>query len=138
MVVRGTKDGRRGPFGLGPLRQYERKGERGKYSAYRLPPIIPYSAGGWSRRVLARARRPPVRQNPRAKGGSDARRPGSRDRKPARGHPGRDGEGGRLLPQADRADDGAPRRVRGDRLPARGRHRERGARAEDGGDAPAG
>src|ERR1017187_2363124 len=83
-------------------------------------------------------RRPGVRQNPSREGGSDARRPGSRDRKPARGDPGRDGEGGRLLPQADRADDGAPRGRRGDRLPARGRYRERGARAEDGGDAPAG
>src|SRR5664280_1876851 len=83
-------------------------------------------------------RRPGVRQNPSREGGSDARRSGSRDRKPARGDPGRDGEGGRLLPQADRADDGAPRGRRGDRLPARGRYRERGARAEDGGDAPAG
>src|SRR5450830_950541 len=32
MVKSGTGDGRRGPFGLGPLRQYERKGEQGKYS----------------------------------------------------------------------------------------------------------
>src|SRR5271169_3627389 len=71
-------------------------------------------------------------------GGSDARRPGSRDRETARGDPGGDGEGRRLFSEADRADDGAPRGRRGDRRPARGRHRERGARPEDGGDAPAG
>src|ERR1017187_8491012 len=121
MVRRGTKDGRRGPFGLGPLRQYERKGEQEEYSAFPVSPRSPPD---------------PEAESPR-EGGSDARRPGSRDRKPARGDPRRDGEGGWLLPQADRADDGAPRGRRRDRLPARGRHRERGARAEDGGDAPA-
>ena len=77
MVRRGTKDGRRGPFGLGPLRQYERKGEQTQYSAYRLASIIPGSAGGSDGAV-------PSRERDEADGGRRRRRiPSQRPARPA-------------------------------------------------------